>query len=139
MQLIDNSEPQILSDEHPGIQVHWLDRIANIYETQSGPSRIVPMEGLRGWAVLLVFFVHSRSAFKGYVIPQVAASYLSDFLGTVGGTGVDLFFVISGYLIYGAVIRPRFTYGRFLRRRVERIYPASGRLSSVRFDVVVLQ
>ena len=41
----------------------------------------------------------------------------------MGGTGVDLFFIISGYLIYGAVVSPRFGYGRFLRRRVQRIYP----------------
>jgi peptidoglycan/LPS O-acetylase OafA/YrhL len=44
----------------------------------------------------------------------------------VGRTGVDLFFVLSGYLIYGAVIRMRESKGghaRFMRRRFERIYP----------------
>lgn len=100
-----------------------LGRLGDIYETESGPSRIVPMEGLRGWAVLLVFFVHFNGAFKGYVNSASLLSHLSAFLGAVGGTGVDLFFIISGYLIYGAVVRPRFAYGKFLRRRVQRIYP----------------
>jgi exopolysaccharide production protein ExoZ len=104
--------------------VHWWDPIANLYETEPGTARIVPMEGLRGWAVLLVFFVHVNGAFKGYLGGGSFLFRLSDFLGTVGGTGVDLFFVISGYLIYGAVIRPKFRYGRFFRRRVQRIYPA---------------
>jgi peptidoglycan/LPS O-acetylase OafA/YrhL len=45
------------------------------------------------------------------------------FLGVIGNTGVDLFFVMSGYLIYGALIRREVGYGKFTRRRVERIYP----------------
>ena len=98
-------------------------RIADIYETETGPSRIVPMEGVRGWAVLLVFFVHFHAAFHGYVHPGSALFRLSDFLGEIGNSGVDLFFVVSGYLIYGAVIRSKFDYPRFMRRRVQRIYP----------------
>jgi peptidoglycan/LPS O-acetylase OafA/YrhL len=38
-------------------------------------------------------------------------------------SGVDLFFVLSGYLIYGAVIRKKVSHLTFFRRRVERIYP----------------
>jgi exopolysaccharide production protein ExoZ len=41
-----------------------------------------------------------------------------------GGTGVDLFFVLSGFLIYGAVRKPRLNAPRFFSRRVQRIYPA---------------
>ena len=101
----------------------WWHRFADIYETESGPSRIVPMEGVRGWAVLLVFFVHFHGAFSKYVSPGSPLFHISEFLGTLGATGVDLFFVISGYLIYGAVIRSKFNYRRFMRRRVQRIYP----------------
>ena len=82
------------------------------------------MEGLRGWAVLLVFFVHSHTALSGFLSPTSLLFGVSRFLGTIGNVGVDLFFVISGYLIYGAVLRPRFRYARFLLRRVQRIYPA---------------
>jgi exopolysaccharide production protein ExoZ len=109
--------------DHSAPPVHWWDPIANLYETEAGTERIIPMEGLRGWAVLLVFFVHVHGAFKAYLAADSPLFHVSDFLGTVGGTGVDLFFVISGYLIYGAVIRPKFRYGRFFRRRVQRIYP----------------
>ena len=101
----------------------WWNRIANIYETESGASRIVPMEGVRGWAVLLVFFVHFNGAFHVYLSRNSTLFYVSDFLFKVGGTGVDLFFVVSGYLIYGAVVRAKFNYARFMRRRVQRIYP----------------
>jgi exopolysaccharide production protein ExoZ len=36
---------------------------------------------------------------------------------------VDLFFVLSGYLIYGGLIRRKPESVRFLRRRLQRIYP----------------
>src|SRR5712692_7849864 len=108
-----------LSSEPPDdgfkVSARWWDRIANIYETESGASRIVPMEGVRGWAVLLVFFLHFQGAFHGYLSPSSTLFRVSDFLVEVGNTGVDLFFVVSGYLIYGAVVRPRFNYARFMR------------------------
>lgn len=47
---------------------------------------------------------------------------------TGGFIGVDVFFVISGYLISQIVIKEtlqnRFTYVNFYSRRVKRIYPA---------------
>jgi peptidoglycan/LPS O-acetylase OafA/YrhL len=47
----------------------------------------------------------------------------------IGGfIGVDIFFVISGYLISGIIIKQtiknKFTYFDFYSRRVKRIYPA---------------
>jgi len=44
-------------------------------------------------------------------------------LENIGHSGVDLFFVLSGYLIYGALIRKKVSYLSFFRRSVERIYP----------------
>jgi len=84
------------------------------------------MEGLRGIAVTLVFFVHYEALFGGWVAPGTASARAANFLATVGHTGVDLFFVLSGYLIYGAIIKMREVqggYARFMRRRVRRIYP----------------
>jgi exopolysaccharide production protein ExoZ len=40
-----------------------------------------------------------------------------------GGHGVDLFFVISGFIIFYATARANLTAATFLRRRVERIVP----------------
>jgi peptidoglycan/LPS O-acetylase OafA/YrhL len=81
------------------------------------------MEGLRGLAVLLVFFVHFDALFGGYVVGHPLLARPTHFLGLIGNTGVDLFFVISGYLIYGALIRRGTGVVRFILRRVERIYP----------------
>ena len=81
------------------------------------------MEGLRGLAVLMVFFVHFHALFGDYARNASLLWWSTDFLGTIGNSGVDLFFVLSGYLIYGALIRRAPNVLRFLRRRVERIYP----------------
>ena len=61
------------------------------------------------------------------ILPVVA--YHVGFGAVPGGfVGVDVFFVISGFLIGGIiqdeVARGRFSYGRFLERRVRRIFPA---------------
>lgn len=82
------------------------------------------MEGLRGIAVLLVFFVHFHALFGRYVSTRPVFEWLSGFLGNIGNTGVDLFFVLSGSLIYGILLRRKVPYFKFIRRRLERIYPA---------------
>lgn len=49
---------------------------------------------------------------------------LADAMHTIGNRGVDLFFVLSGYLIYGSLMRKPQPFGRFMLRRIDRIYPA---------------
>lgn len=101
-------------------------RLARLFELEGQGDRMLSMEGLRGLAVTLVFFVHYEALFGGWISPGTALAGAASFLGIVGRTGVDLFFVLSGYLIYGAVMRTRQSiggYARFMRRRVERIYP----------------
>ncbi len=69
------------------------------------------IDGLRSIAVLAVIFYHAR---------------LAPFTG--GYVGVDVFFVISGYLIAGIIHREvsggRFTFFGFYERRARRIFPA---------------
>ena len=69
------------------------------------------IDGLRTIAVLSVFFFHAGSnTFSG------------------GFVGVDVFFVISGFLITSLILSDRhsgkFTIGRFYERRARRILPA---------------
>ncbi len=70
-------------------------------------SRIPQLDGLRGLAILLVLFYHGGPIGFGWV-------------------GVDLFFVLSGFLITGILYDSRDAEGyfcRFYERRVLRIFP----------------
>jgi len=98
-------------------------KLRGLYLLSNEKQRLIPMEGLRGFAVLLVFFVHFHALFGGYVNTHPVFERLSGFLGNIGNTGVDLFFVLSGLLIYGVLLRRRVSYFKFIRRRLERIYP----------------
>ena len=95
------------------------------------------IEGLRALAVVLVVLYHmDLAAFSG------------------GYVGVDVFFVVSGYLITGLLYRElaetgRLRLGRFYARRLRRLLPASALVAFVTlalsravlspFDVVAMQ
>ncbi len=70
------------------------------------------IQALRGIAVLLVVFQHAR-------FPFVAGGFL----------GVDIFFVISGFLMGGIIAEGidarRFTFAGFYARRARRLFPAA--------------
>jgi exopolysaccharide production protein ExoZ len=81
------------------------------------------MEGLRGYAVLLVFLVHHHTLF-GWLLPSRSLAYdLSAFGQDIGFSGVDLFFVLSGYLIYGHLLHRNPPYFSYIRKRARRLYP----------------
>ena len=82
------------------------------------------MEGLRGFAVFLVFLVHYVSLIAPWISKDSQLEAISVAIHTIGNAGVDLFFVLSGYLIYGSVIGRRQAFLPFIRRRIARIYPA---------------
>jgi exopolysaccharide production protein ExoZ len=87
-------------------------------------KNVRPMEGLRGLAVSLVFLVHYVALIRPWIEGHDALNAVATGLHTIGNTGVDLFFVLSGYLIYGSLISKAQPFGKFIRRRVQRIYPA---------------
>jgi peptidoglycan/LPS O-acetylase OafA/YrhL len=80
----------------------------------TGESSYRPdLEGLRGVAILLVLVCHLR-------IPGAEAGFV----------GVDVFFVLSGFLITGLLVNERertgrIDLGRFYARRARRILPAA--------------
>lgn len=84
------------------------------------------MEGLRGFAVLLVFCVHYVSLVKPWIARDADLLTFANALGTLGNSGVDLFFVLSGYLIYGSLMTRHQPFLPFLGRRIQRIYPVFG-------------
>lgn len=82
------------------------------------------MEGLRGFAVFLVFLVHFSTLIQPWLSAHPGLQTLSRALHAAGNTGVDLFFVLSGYLIYGSLMVRRQPFSAFITRRIARIYPA---------------
>ena len=79
--------------------------------TSAQTKHIPALDGLRGLAILMVICYHyfpSRSLF------------------TIGWTGVDLFFVLSGYLITRKLLSTRGNseyFRKFYRNRILRIFP----------------
>ena len=84
-------------------------------------GRIPELDGLRGMAILLVVFAHY------FAVPGVgAARLLNGYWFRLGWTGVDLFFVLSGFLIGGILLGVRDSpnyFKTFYARRFFRIIP----------------
>jgi exopolysaccharide production protein ExoZ len=90
---------------------------------RGGQENIRCLEGLRGFAVLLVFFVHYIVLGAGALQDGTWSYRLATGIHNIGHTGVDLFFVLSGYLIYGSLIHKNKPFRSYFARRIERIYP----------------
>ena len=85
-------------------------------------GHIPALDGLRGLAALMVMVFHFQFPAMHNSVAQLAA----DRFRTLGQTGVDLFFVLSGFLITGILLDakggPNFLRN-FYMRRVLRIFP----------------
>jgi peptidoglycan/LPS O-acetylase OafA/YrhL len=87
-------------------------------------ERIVELDGLRGLAILLVLIYHYFVIFANWPSGSMAARITS--LGRLTWSGVDLFFVLSGFLIGGILLDQRKSgryYSTFYVRRFYRIVP----------------
>src|SRR5947199_10809806 len=81
---------------------------------------LVYIQILRFFAALAVVAFHALGlAPKGFEVPASAVSLALSY----GGRGVDLFFVISGFIIFYTTRTATMTPADFLRRRIERIVP----------------
>ena len=96
-----------------------------VYEAGTAPEdrRFRPdVQGLRAIAVLLVVLFHAH-------VPGFSGGYV----------GVDVFFVISGFVITGVLLRERSSTGstsivKFYGRRARRIIPAATLVLSSRWS-----
>jgi peptidoglycan/LPS O-acetylase OafA/YrhL len=98
----------------------WL----RAYHMRSDSKRSLQLDVLRGIAVMLVLGRHFEIPRPGGV-----AGALGEFWFTIGWLGVDVFFVLSGFLIAGLLLAEIQNYGkidigRFLIRRGLKLYPA---------------
>jgi len=86
---------------------------------------LIYIQVLRFFAAIAVVAFHALGAPpKGLEVPESALSFALSY----GGRGVDLFFVISGFVIFYATQPSKskpaaLTPAEFLRRRVERVVP----------------
>ena len=99
--------------------------IANLYT-----GRNLSLDVMRGLAICLVVFSHTMLLGKA-VVTSTAGRYLHRLFTQIqsgGWTGVDLFFVLSGFLVSGLLFKElkntrRVDVGTFLIRRGFKIYP----------------
>jgi peptidoglycan/LPS O-acetylase OafA/YrhL len=90
-----------------------------------GQKHLVALDGLRGLAIISVILAHANLTFGGPFAVGRLAQPLAALMGC-GWVGVDLFFVLSGFLITGILFDAR-DGSRFLwnfyGRRILRIMP----------------
>ena len=92
------------------------------------------LDGIRGLAILLVMFHHFS-----VLTPRSGAEWFLRGLSMFGPHGVDLFFVLSGFLITGILLDSRsdlhfFRY--FYARRTLRIFPLYYTLATLSFLIL---
>jgi len=91
-------------------------------ETQA--NHLLPLDGLRGVAILMVLLFHTCQMPLGSVATLPGRAF--ERFASIGWTGVDLFFVLSGFLITRILLDARDAanyYRVFYTRRVLRLFP----------------
>jgi peptidoglycan/LPS O-acetylase OafA/YrhL len=109
--------------------------------TQTSPNHLYKMDVLRGLAIISVFILHCYMAYlndhlevrieKGdFFVNLIGKDFWAIFLTITpfgyGWTGVQLFLIISGYLIHMSYLKSKsekYDFRKFYLRRFFRIYP----------------
>jgi peptidoglycan/LPS O-acetylase OafA/YrhL len=92
------------------------------------------LDGLRAWAIVMVVMAHigawidniaAESPFQTLTIRMIKfITYYFPFVGSVGGgAGVDLFFLLSGFLIFMTLYSKNISLVSFFSKRFQRLLP----------------
>ena len=81
--------------------------------------KIQSLQVLRGLAAWLVVYHHYMQIFHSFN----STSSIGEFFSSRGGFGVDLFFVLSGFMMYLAASRPSTDGWSFFIKRLFRVFP----------------
>jgi len=82
---------------------------------------LVSIQLLRGLAAILVAYIHAVQLYPGVASGVIIDEY--SLLTSVGGSGVDLFFVISGFIVCFVSHHKNRSFSEFLVARFNRVVP----------------
>ena len=97
--------------------------LSNAQPSTHGAPRDGALDGLRGLAVLAVYFFHYGGGLQSHIPLLRVVGYAAQ----AGWVGVELFFALSGFLITGLLwtdLQQNQTLGGYFQRRARRILPA---------------
>jgi len=102
-----------------------------VVQGRSNPSRIVQLDALRGLAAMAVVLFHFTTKFRELYAPSAELPFEVSW----GHYGVNLFFIISGFVIFMTLSRSR-DWRDFVVSRFSRLYPAYWFAVALTFTVV---
>jgi peptidoglycan/LPS O-acetylase OafA/YrhL len=107
---------------------HWIESLLDDEQKNGKKNTISVLDGVRGVAVLMVVVFHINRV-TGDNLWNPETNPLASSISTAGGTGVTLFFVLSGFLLFmpfakALLFKSNWPLARvFYMRRVLRIVP----------------
>jgi peptidoglycan/LPS O-acetylase OafA/YrhL len=104
------------------------ERLPQSFPSSFQQRHVLALDGVRGIAVILVIIHHIGQSFPAFEITSAAERFLRLWIIITrpGWLGVDIFFVLSGFLITGVLLDTKgrlHFYRNFYMKRILRIFP----------------